>query len=120
VKHACIWCAHKNSVFRGAHILGVRLPGQRYFLLCHLTLAGSHFSIFFMSSSCHLKVLGDCRFVEYLCTPCSISQSTLVIVTYYVGCLLFKVYFLYMIFYELALHIVDCHIGRYFILVKLI
>ena len=52
--------------------------------------------------------------------PCSISQSALVIVTHYVGCLLFKVYFLYMIFYELALHMVDCQIGRYFILVKLI
>jgi len=29
------------------------------FLLCYLTLAGSHFSIFFMSSSCYLEFLGD-------------------------------------------------------------
>jgi len=56
--------------FEGAHILSVTLHGQQYFFLsCHLILAGSHFLIFFMSSSCRLEFLGGCRFLEYLCTP---------------------------------------------------
>ena len=42
--------------------------GNDIFLLCHLILAGSHLSIFFLSSNCHLEFLGDCRFTKYLCT----------------------------------------------------